>query len=63
MFSSVDESQAGERSPDSEKPENAVSQTTPKESSQWYSEGPRHVGQIITSPRSQWIEMEKSSHT
>lgn len=63
MFSSVDESQKeDEKSTESEKPENAVSQTTPKESSQWY-EGPRHVGQVIASPRAQWIEMEQSKHT
>jgi hypothetical protein len=40
MFSSVDsDSGKGDNEKESEKPENTVSQTTPKDSSQWYSQG------------------------
>ena len=40
MFSSVDDSENEDKKPDEPaRPENAVSQTTPKDSSQWVSEG------------------------
>ncbi|KAI6191605.1 Cation transporter family protein [Aphelenchoides bicaudatus] len=63
MFSSVDDSE-NEPEKEENRPENAVSQTTPKDSGQWYSQEPKHVGQVIAPARDRhWLEMQESSHT